>query len=298
VRCIHDQGVSYRRMEQGLGISRSTLCSMNRKRSSPQSKVQERQQDDVVLRLWLRELKSLKPSWGIRRVRAWVRKALELPIGRKKLARILREEGLRGERIKRRQSRQLMPRPAIVKPNQVWAMDMTCFMLSGGQKLFLVVVLDIFSRRIVGWHLSFRCRAGEWLKALDSALQAEFPAGVRGSGLRLRMDNGCQPTSRLFQETLQTLEITPEWTGYNSPKQNAHVERVIGTLKADWIWLEEHSIFIEAQELVARAVTEYNKEHPHSNLGFLSPEEFKRAYEEGRVRIGDQNKWEITQKAA
>ena len=231
-------------------------------------------------------------------MRAWVRKALELPIGRKKLARILKEEGLRGERIKRRPSRQLMPRPAIVKPNQVWAMDMTCFMLSGGQKLFLVVVLDIFSRRIVGWHLSFRCRAGEWLKALDSALQAEFAAGVRGSGLRLRIDNGCQPTSRVFQETLQTLGIIPEWTGYNSPKQNAHVERVIGTLKADWIWLEEHSTFTEAQEMVGRAVTEYNEEHPHSNLGFLSPEEFKRAYEEGRVRISDLNKWEITQKAA
>ncbi len=54
----------------------------------------------------------------------------------------------------------------------------------------------------------------------------------------MRLDNGCQPTSNRFQDTLKTCGVHPEWIGYNSPKQNAHVERVIGTLKADWLWLE------------------------------------------------------------
>jgi len=70
------------------------------------------------------------------------------------------------------------------------------------------------------------------------AVRAQFPEGGRGKGLTLRLDNGCQPTSKTFQDALRTLEITPEWTGYNSPKQNAHVKRVIGTLKADWLWIE------------------------------------------------------------
>jgi putative transposase len=285
-------------MEEGLGISRSTLHGMVRRQQRASESPKRQEPDEEVLRLWIRELKSLKPSWGIRRVRAWIRKALEIPIGRKRTARILREEGLLCTKIRCRPGRKRMPRPAIVRPNQAWAMDMTCFMLTGGQKLFLVVALDIFSRRIVGWNLSFRCRASEWLEGLDEALQTEFPEGVRGKGLRLRMDNGCQPTSRSFQEAMQHLEIEPEWTGYNSPKQNAHVERVIGTLKADWIWLEECDTFTEAHELVSRAVTEYNEEHPHSSLSYLSPEEFKRAYDLGRVRIDEENRWEIAQKAA
>jgi len=94
------------------------------------------------------------------------------------------------------------------------------------------------------------------------------------------------------------MEITPEWTSYNSPKQNAHVEMVIGTLKADWLWLEECENFDEAMALVTRAVNEYNNEHPHSSLEYLSPVEFQRAWEQGLVFINLNNQVEITQKAA
>jgi len=106
---------------------------------------------------------------------------------------------------------------------------MTSFMLTSGVKVFLVVVLDLFTRRIVGWHLNRRCRAKEWLSALDMALCAEFPEGPRDKGLTLRMDNGCQPTSNKYLEALQSCGIAGEWFGFNCPEQNAHVESVIGT---------------------------------------------------------------------
>ena len=177
-------------------------------------------------------------------------------------------------------------------------MDMTQFLLTGGQKLFLVVVLDIFLRRIVGWHLSHRCRAQEWLAALDMALLAEFPTGSRDRQLTLRLDNGCQPTSNRFQDTLQTCGVQPQWIGYNSPKQNAHVERVIGTLKADWLWLHECDTFAEAHTLVTRAIREYNEDHPHAALDFLSPNEYRQAYYEGQININLNDNRVITPIAA
>ncbi len=130
------------------------------------------------------------------------------------------------------------------------------------------------------------------------ALLAALPTGTRARELTLRLDNGCQPTSNRFQDTLKTCGVNPEWIGYNSPKQNAHVERVIGTLKADWLWLEECDTFTEALALVTRAIREYNEEHPHSSLTFPSPDEYRQAYYEGRATINPKGNLEITPKAA
>jgi len=253
---------------------------------------------DDTLRAWIKVVKEVKPTWGIRRVHAWLVKEGNFNLGRKKTRRILKEENLLCPRIKKRLTRRTKLRLQAVQPNQLWATDMTQFMLTTGQKLFLVVVLDVFLRRIVGYHLSFRCRAKEWLLSLDQAVQQEFSDGARGHHLTLRMDNGCQPTSRAYQNTLDTLGICGEWTGYNCPEQNAHVERVIGTLKMDWLWIYECETFDEAQALVDRAVHEYNTEHPHSSLNFLSPDEFRRAYDKGWVTINQNSKIEITPKAA
>jgi transposase InsO family protein len=63
--------------------------------------------------------------------------------------------------------------------------------------------------------------------------------------------------------------------GQVSPKQNGHTERVIGTLMADWLCLEEWDTFAEGHVLVTRAIREYNEEHPQSALAFLSPELFE-----------------------
>jgi putative transposase len=272
VKAMHGQGLSYRRLSETLAIPRSTLAGQGAD-AKPRLEVAGRDgRPEGPLKLWIAELKKLKPTWGIRRVMAWIRKALEISIGRKRTARLLRELNLLCPRIRRRVHRLKKPPVKATCPNQLWSMDMTSFLLTSGQKLFLEVVMDVFDRRLVGWHLSFRCRAREWLEALEMGLLSEFPEGVRGRGLTLRMDNGCQPTSGAFQSALRELAITPEWTGYNCPEQNGHVERLIGTLKADWLWLEECGTFDEAETLVRRAVTEYNQEHPHSSLGYLSPD--------------------------
>jgi putative transposase len=294
---LHQGGVSYGRLSTVLTIPKSSLAAKGKTRQKKGALEKKESPTDQELRRHIRKIKGRKPSWGIRRVRALIRKVLGIPVGRKRIARLMREEGLLCPRLKKRAYRRLTPRSPANRPNQVWSMDMTQFLLSSGQKLFLVIVLDVFLRRIVGWHLSHRCRTQEWLAALDMALLAEFPMGSRSQGLILRLDNGCQPTSNRFQDTLTTCGVNPEWTGYNSPKQNAHVERVIGTLKADWLWLQECDTFTEAYDLVTKAIQEYNGEHPHSALAFLSPDEYRQAFYSGQINF-NRNDNGITLKAA
>lgn len=297
VTAMSEVGISYRRQGKALCVSRQTLYSKVKAKDRSRSKKPVSASDES-LEYWITELKAIHPSWGIRRVRAFTRKHTGIQLGRKRTARILKEKNLLCSRIKKRVHRSAKKRAAATGMNQLWATDMTSFMLTSGVTLFLVVVLDLFTRRIVGWHLNRRCRAKEWLKALDMALCEEFPKGPRGKSLTLRMDNGCQPTSSAYLDALQTCEITGEWIGFNCPEQNAHVESVIGTLKQDWIWLEEYDTFDEALKLSQRAVTEYNCDHPHSSLVMLSPNEFTRLVLDGRVRITENQTVEILPKAA
>ena len=101
---------------------------------------------------------------------------------------------------------------------------MTKFMMPKLGWVYLVVVLDWYSRKIVGFEMSLRCRRQEWEAAMDSALVCEFPDGVRGCGLRLVSDNGSQPTSTGFMDTMRLLDIEQVFTSYNNPKGNADVQ--------------------------------------------------------------------------
>jgi putative transposase len=105
---------------------------------------------------------------------------------------------------------------------------MTKFIIPDLGWAYLVVVLDWFSRKVVGWQLSCRWRTQGWCEALEEAVLQEFPHGVRGQGLKLVSDNGCQPTSRSFLKVAATLEIEQIFTSFNNPKGNAETERLCG----------------------------------------------------------------------
>ena len=219
-------------------------------------------------------------------------------LGRKRVNRIMRETNLLCPRITKRIHRKQAEMVTADAPNKIWATDMTSIVLTTLQRVFLIVVMDVFTRRIIGWHLSNRCRSREWIMALEQAIHAEFSEGVRGEGLTLRSDNGSQPTSKAYVNVLETLEITGEWIGFNCPEQNGHVESLIGTLKQDFIWLEEYDTFSEALNMIKRAVSEYNSDHPHSSLLYMSPNECKRNWDNGMLRINDKLQLEITQQKA
>ncbi|WP_373920416.1 transposase [Thermodesulfovibrio sp. Kuro-1] len=168
-------------------------------------------------------------------------------------------------------------KPQAIRAKQIWGIDMTKFMLIGWA--YLVIVLDWYTKKIVGWNLSLRSRSLQWKEAMDMAIQREFPEGVRGKGLKLVSDNGSQPTSTSFIREMALLGIEQIFTSYDNPKGNAETERIMRTIKEELIWLNEFSNFEEARDRIREWITnDYNKLYVHSKLGYLSAEEFELKY--------------------
>jgi len=188
----------------------------------------------------------------------------------------MREEGLSRPKVWHRPLRpkrieKMRPRRA----NQSWQIDMTSFQLSNLVPLFLVVVIDCYTRQIVGWTLHRRCRASEWTSAVRMSAESQGWQGKGDlQGLVLRSDNGAQPCSKKFVEYLSRLGIRGQYTGYNAPDDNAYVERVIRTIKEEEIWWNHYDNFQEAQEAVDSYIQFYNQERIHSSLGYQTPNEF------------------------
>ena len=145
--------------------------------------------------------------------------------------------------------------------------------------LFLVMVIDCYTREIVGYTLNRRCRASEWVSAVRMGLEGRGLV-TKGAchGLTLRSDNGSQPCSKRFVEFLGHVGVKGQYTGYNAPDDNAFVERAIRTVKEEEIWPNEYDTAQEAQEAIAAYVRYYNAERIHSSLGYRTPNEFKAAY--------------------
>jgi putative transposase len=140
------------------------------------------------------------------------------------------------------------------------------------------VVLDWYTKKIVGYYAGVPCTAKHWLAALDMAVNQQFPDGARGKGLSLMSDNGCQPTSSVFMEACSTMEIHQAFTSYNNPKGNADTERCMRTLKEECLWLQEWACPLELTSSFARWVGHYNGHNLHSSLGYKTPNQFERDY--------------------
>ncbi len=297
---MHTEGMSFQRIAAAVVKPVSTVHGKiwrQRKRSKSDIETVDK---DADLINWIKAVKEVRSTWGTRRVRAFlVKKCGFTGLGRKRVQRIMRRFNLLCPRIQKRVHRRQTEKVKADAPNKLWATDMTSIVLTTLQRVYLIIVMDVFTRRIVGWHLSNRCRSREWILALEQAVNKEFPEGVREAELIIRSDNGSQPTSKAYVNVLDTLKITGEWIGFNCPEQNGHVESLIGTLKQDFIWLDEYDSFDQALKMIKRAVNEYNSDHPHSSLLFLSPNECKRKWDNGNLIINNNQQLEITkQKAA
>jgi len=98
-------------------------------------------------------------------------------------------------------------KPKPTKPNEWWGIDMTKVLVQGLGWVFIVVVLDWYTKTIVGHYAGIRCTAQQWLLALDMAVNRQFLEGAQGKDLSLMSDNGCQPTSMAFMRACGILGI-------------------------------------------------------------------------------------------
>ena len=262
---------------QIVGISRSRYYAVKTPSEPSTSPAQRRKQaaDEALLER-IRAICGDHPFWGYRRVCAWLRFREHYIMNKKRVYRLMREADLLVKKRPKQATRTPRSKPKATRPKQYWGIDMTKFLVESVGWVYLVIVLDWYTKKIVGYDISLRSRRQEWEAALDRALQAEFPDGVRGQGLRLVNDNGSQVTSTDFIKNMALLDIEQIFTSFSNPKGNAETERMIRTIKEEVIWLEEFASFSEAKETISRWIErDYNQLYPHSALGYRSPVEFE-----------------------
>jgi transposase InsO family protein len=169
-------------------------------------------------------------------------------------------------------------KPRANRPNQFWGIDMTKIMIRSFGWLYVVVVLDWHTKKIVGYSIGSKSKAVDWLDALNMACNQQFPEGIlrKGQELCLVSDNGSQPTAETFMRACSVMEIKQIFASYNNPKGNADTERVIKTMKQELVWINEFSSPIQFVDGFTRWCVRYNTDRPHSTLGYRTPCDFEK----------------------
>jgi len=256
-----------------LQITRSRYYRANEAPTGQQKTCQEDERELVEL---IKAIKLEHPFWGYRRVRASVKKRLGKAVNRKRVYRLMKHHGLlvQVKHYKAKRTPQTH-KPKATHRNHWWGSDMTKFYVHTVGWVYVVIVLDWFSRKIVGYSFGLQPKTDLWIDALQIAVQNECPTGARSYGMHLMTDNGSQPTSQKYETVVQTLGIEHVTTSYGNPKGNAETERAIRTFKEEAIWPNEFFSCAEALAIAERTISFYNNEYPHSALGELSPVEYE-----------------------
>ncbi len=227
----------------------------------------------------IRQLKCDHPFWGYRRVWAHLRYIDGIIVNKKRVYRLMNEHNLivtPNTRLKaKRISDKKKPRPSC--PNSWWGIDMTKVLSENGW-VYIVIVLDWYTKKIVGHHTGHRAVTPDWLNALDRGINLQFPDGVRKHKLHLMSDNGSQPTSTSFMKVCSHLGVHQAFTSYNNPKGNADTERMMRTLKEELLWLREWKHVDEMDRALTTWIEYYNESYLHSTLGYKSPNAFEETY--------------------
>ena len=159
----------------------------------------------------------------------------------------------------------------VEAPNRCWVADLTYVRLPEGE-VFLACLLDVYSRKCIGWSLSRRIDAQLPLQALEMALaQREVPVG-----LIHHSDRGRQYCNNLYVERLLEVGANISMSTPGQPTENAFAESFIKTVKCEEVYLHQYRTFEEAQARLQTFLEDvYNAKRLHSSLGYVPPDEFE-----------------------
>jgi putative transposase len=269
-------GLSIERMCQLAQVSRAGFYRAFRKREPAAEEMELRA---TIQQVFLEH----RRRYGYRRVSKALRRG-GLVVNSKRVQRLMQEDNLLAVQPKAfvrttNSSHQcevylnLAKRMKLVGLNQLWVADITYLRLQG-EFVYLAVILDAFSRKVVGWHLDRKMTCDLTTTALRRALVARQPA----PGLVHHSDRGVQYAAQEYIELLQQHQLIPSMSRPANPYDNASCESFMKTLKREEIYASEYRNLEHLQQHLEEFIDRYyNRVRLHSALGYQPPEEFEQS---------------------
>jgi putative transposase len=251
-----------------------------------QEKVSKRQQENAEL---LKAIEAIfvksRQTYGSPRIHATLL-AQGFRCSRPRVARLMKQVGIAAKmrRLFKRTTRvdnKALAAPNLLQqdftalqPNQKWVSDISYVRTLEGW-LYVAVVLDLFSRKVVGLSMGESLQTSLVLQALQQACHRRQPQ----AGLLHHSDKGCQYTSNAFQTLLKQQDIVCSMSGTGNCFDNAAMESFFHTLKTECVYFERYETRAQAKASIFEYVEMfYNNERRHSTLGYLSPGDFEQRY--------------------
>jgi transposase InsO family protein len=276
----HRQEFSVKRMCQLLGVTRSGYYAWQPEKAGP------RELENRVLVEQIRvEYKISRQTYGSPRIwKSLVNQGIAC--GRHRVARLMRREGIRPSKRARRYPVTTQRQPGVIPaPNRLnqdfsatiantkWVSDFTYIDTAEGW-LYLAVILDLFSRKVVGWAMSAHMDSTLVGTALHMALQTRQP----DASLLHHSDQGSQYTSGDYQSVLTAMHIQLSMSRVGNCYDNAVAESFFGTLKTECV-THQFATHAQARTIIFEYIEVwYNRQRLHSTLGYLSPVNFEQQH--------------------
>jgi len=242
--------------------------------------------EEVAIKHAIDRLYTEQPSYGSRRIAVMLKEDYQLVVNRKAVQRHMREMGIAGispgPNLSRRNPEHrvypyLLRGLTAAHPNHVWSIDITYIPLVGGW-MYLVAVLDLYSRYIVSWALDDTLEMPFVLDAVKRALAQARPT-------LWNSDQGSHFTSPQYTQLLLAAEVKISMDGKGRALDNIFIERLWRSVKYEEVYLREYGTPREARSWLSRYLTHYNEKRPHSSLDYRTPatvyfgkEQFATAY--------------------
>jgi len=253
--------ISVRRQCELLGVNRSGLYYRPVGESA----------ENLRLMRWIDEQYTRRPFYGSRRMTVWLREQ-GYAVNRKRVARLMEVMGIQAVYPKPKLSQPgeghkiypyLLEGVEVTRINQVWSTDLTYVRMAEGF-VYLVAVMDWFSRFVLSWALSVTMELGFCLEALRRALRWGRPEVFNS-------DQGSQFTSQKFTGELESRGIAVSMDGRGRCLDNIFIERLWRSLKYEEVYLRDYVRVPEARAGIGRWFQFYNHERPHQSLGYRTP---------------------------
>lgn len=230
----------------------------------------------------IREIYTEKPFYGYRKICADLARKGRV-VNRKKIQRLMQAMELKAVYPKKNTTvcnkahavhPYLLKNLDIVYPNQVWQVDITYIKTKAGF-IYLICLIDIYSRKIMGWNVSTFLDTSSCISALEMALIEACPEMINS-------DQGCQFTSDIWCKRLVASGIKISMDGKGRWADNIYIERLWRSVKYELVYLYRFETVSDARNAIANYIEFYNTDRPHQSLRYKTPNKIYREFENAK----------------